>query len=340
MLGRNQGSGLPGSAPGFGEACGKTVIHAPNSARTDGSNFSHLALFYATRRQYKADVAAFVQDGLNSREPVLIAVPSGRGRGQALRDALGASVRDVAFVDVAVLGRNPARILPFLWRFVDRHPAERIWIVAEPAWPTRSAEEAREVCRHEALINQAFPGTAAAILCPYDSRRLAPQVIADARGTHPALFTQGQQQPNDSYTGPAIPPACNTPLPPPPATAEAFRYDSDLHRVRELVERHASRTGLPAERAADLVIAVSELAANTVRHTAGRGTVHVWHAGTQILCQVHDQGRITDPLAGHRPFTHEGQGQGLWVVNQLCDLVEVRDGLAGTTIRVRMNLKR
>jgi hypothetical protein len=28
-------------------------------------------------------------------------------------------------------------------------------------------------------------------------------------------------------------------------------------------------------------------------------------------------------------------GVGLWSVNQLCDLVEVRSGAAGTTIRVR-----
>jgi hypothetical protein len=31
-------------------------------------------------------------------------------------------------------------------------------------------------------------------------------------------------------------------------------------------------------------------------------------------------------------------GHGLWLVHQVCDLVEIRSGDAGTTIRLHMNL--
>ena len=31
-------------------------------------------------------------------------------------------------------------------------------------------------------------------------------------------------------------------------------------------------------------------------------------------------------------------GQGLWVVNQVCDLVELRSGRTGTTVRLQMRL--
>jgi hypothetical protein len=48
------------------------------------------------------------------------------------------------------------------------------------------------------------------------------------------------------------------------------------------------------------VLAVSELAANSLRHTDGGGTVQVWPTGGEIICQVADTGEITDPLAGHR----------------------------------------
>jgi hypothetical protein len=82
------------------------------------------------------------------------------------------------------------------------------------------------------------------------------------------------------------------------------------------------------------VIAVSELAANTLHHTAAAGTARLWHTDDEILCQIHDQGEITDPLAGRRPGAH---GHGLWVVNLLCDLTEIRSGPGGTTIRVRMS---
>ena len=298
----------------------------------------HGALFHAGRRHYKTAVAGFIRDGLSRREPVLVAVPAGRER--MLRDVLGPRVTEVAFVDMAVLGRNPSRIIPFLWQFADRHPAERVRIVAEPAWPGRNADEDREIGRHEALINQAFAGAAAAIVCPYDTRRLATPVLADARRTHPELAGGGSWQPNPNYLGPAVPAAANTPLPAPPATAQVITYGSDLHRVRELVEQHASKAGLSADRTADLVIAVSELAANTLRHSTGGGTVHIWRDSAQILCQVHDDGQLADPLAGHRPFTHHLQDQGLWVVNQLCDLVQIRNGAAGTTIRLQMSLDR
>jgi hypothetical protein len=88
-----------------------------------------------------------------------------------------------------------------------------------------------------------------------------------------------------------------------------------------------------------LVIAASEPAAHTLRHTAARGTAHIWRTDDEIVCQIHDLGEITDPLAGLRPGAHDGHGHGLWVVNQLCDLTEIRSGPGGTTIRVRMGLK-
>jgi hypothetical protein len=33
-------------------------------------------------------------------------------------------------------------------------------------------------------------------------------------------------------------------------------------------------------------------------------------------------------------------GNGLWVVNQVCDLVQARTGRAGTTTRLHMRLRR
>lgn len=101
---------------------------------------------------------------------------------------------------------------------------------------------------------------------------------------------------------------------------------------------HASSAGLPPERAADLVLAVSEIAANTLRHTSGDGLLRVWHTEQEILCQVQDRGWITDPLAGQQRRAAIERGHGLWVVNQVCDLVEVRTGQAGTTVRMHMRL--
>ena len=76
-----------------------------------------------------------------------------------------------------------------------------------------------------------------------------------------------------SAVGPGVPPSCQSPLPAPPATAEAHEYYSDLRQFRQWVSRQASAAGLFPGRIADLVIAARELAANTLRHTPAAPTL-------------------------------------------------------------------
>jgi anti-sigma regulatory factor (Ser/Thr protein kinase) len=123
-----------------------------------------------------------------------------------------------------------------------------------------------------------------------------------------------------------------------PEDADVLRYRANLAEVRTFAAAHAVRAGLPPGRANDLVIAVSELAANTLIHTSGPGTVTIWVTDDELICQVQDQGQITDPQAGMvRPAPDaRGNGRGLWVVHQVCDRVEISTGQAGTTVRVHI----
>ncbi|HEX4833485.1 MAG TPA: ATP-binding protein [Trebonia sp.] len=129
---------------------------------------------------------------------------------------------------------------------------------------------------------------------------------------------------------------------PPPSLADAmpFTYTSNLSEVRAKVRSYAKRAGLSEARLNDLVIAVSEAAANTVRHARSPGTLDMWHDEHEIVCEIRDQGVITDPLAGkRRPASDALAGHGLWLVHQLCDLVELLSGDSGTTIRMHMTLR-
>ena len=45
------------------------------------------------------------------------------------------------------------------------------------------------------------------------------------------------------------------------------------------------------------------------------------------MCEVRDAGR-------ERPAIDRDGGRGLWMVNQLCDLVELRSGDMGTVVRI------
>jgi anti-sigma regulatory factor (Ser/Thr protein kinase) len=303
----------------------------------DGGRLRHLALFYRDQAEWRARILDFATAGLACGEPTFIAVP---GDGARLRGGrLTAITEKLHLRDMADMGGNPARIIPELRAFIDKHPGQHVRFVGEPIWPGRSPAEICEATRHEALLNLAFPRAHVTILCPYDSARLAPSAIAGARHTHPELLADGQPTATAGNGAPwRVPPECDRALPPPPASAEALKYSTDLAPVRRLVERHAGRTGLAPERAADLVLAASEIAANTLSHARSDGVLQVWHDEREILCQLHDSGWITDPLAGRVRRDAESRGHGLFLVNQVCDLVELRTGQAGTTVRLHMRL--
>jgi len=297
----------------------------------------HLAFFYRDQGEYRARIMDFARAGLAQGEPSLIALPGDEAR--LLVDELNGTPRHVQSADMSDIGGNPARIIPSLRAFIDEHPGRRLRFVGEPIWPGRSPAEICEATRHEALLNLAFPHARITILCPYDAARLTPSAIAGARQTHLELLGDGQPAAtagNGAHW--QVPPECDRPLPPPPASAEVLRYSTDLGPVRRLVESNAGRTRLAEERAADLVLAASEVAANTLSHARSDGLLHVWHDDQEVLCQLHDQGWITDPLAGRVRHGPESRGHGLFLVNQVCDLVELRTGREGTTVRLHMRL--
>jgi anti-sigma regulatory factor (Ser/Thr protein kinase) len=122
--------------------------------------------------------------------------------------------------------------------------------------------------------------------------------------------------------------------------AVSLTFTNDLAAVRELVRQCAKDAGLPDSRAIDLVIAVGEVAANTVQHAKTPGTIEIWHDADEIICQITDEGYISDPHVGsHPPDPGATTGYGLWMVNQVCDKVDLHSDPVGTTIRMHMNLK-
>jgi anti-sigma regulatory factor (Ser/Thr protein kinase) len=136
-------------------------------------------------------------------------------------------------------------------------------------------------------------------------------------------------------------PGGGDPAPSPSPGDMSYGYTTDLAAVRAVVYRYAKRAGLPEHRAIDLVLAVSEVAANTVRHAKSPGSLKIWYDTREIICQIQDEGVIRDPLAGQRePSVDATGGHGLWIVHQVCDEVEMNSDDTGTTIRLHMKLPR
>ena len=299
---------------------------------------THLAYLYDDERDYLSYLSAFAAAGLRNAEPVFVEVP-GR-RAALLRERLGGESPLVRYGAMTETGRNPARLIPELRAFLDEHPGRRVRYIGESIWPGRSVPELCEATRHEALLNLAFASAAVTIVCPYDVTGLPASVVGRAQHTHPVIVRHGRTQPADRYAGRGVVPAeCERPLPAPPAEAEVIGYETSLREVRDLVARHGAALGMAPDAITNLVIAAGEITANTLRHTGAGGTLWVWHTGAEIICQVRDQGWIADPLAGRRRRAPEDSGHGLWVVNQVCDLVEIRTSKAAGTV-IRLHLRR
>jgi anti-sigma regulatory factor (Ser/Thr protein kinase) len=193
-----------------------------------------------------------------------------------------------------------------------------------------------------ALNNLMFAHAASEIHSSHDTAQPRPAATAGAHRTDPPLPRAGDPGAGRRVSGPdqAVPPHPGRPTITPAEGALLFHtYRTDLSKVRSLVMQQSLAAGLTESRANDLVLAVSEVAANTLRHTDSSGTLIIWHDRHEIVCEVHDEGTIADPEAGRRrPSADATGGHGLWLVRQVCDLVELRSDRSGTTIRMHMRI--
>jgi anti-sigma regulatory factor (Ser/Thr protein kinase) len=302
--------------------------------------FRHEALFYAGRDDFVRRTAAFLRDGVEAGEPALVVVDAAKI--PLLREELGDAAAGVQFADMAEVGANPARIIPAWREFVTRNAptGRRLRGIGEPIWPERTEAELVECVRHESLLNVAFAGSPSWwLVCPYDTEALDPAVLDEARRTHPFVRENGVGRESAVYYGlPAISAPFTESLPEPPSSVLELAFgDGPLEALRWLVGRAAEDAGLDELRAADLVLAVHELATNTVRHGGGRGTLRIWREPDTLICEVADAGRIDEPLAGReRPLAAQSGGRGLWLVNQACDLAQIRCYDTGSVVRLHM----
>lgn len=307
-----------------------------------GTGFRHSALLYDDDRQLLAGLRTFAEGAVERDEALLVAMPS-----RSLEVA--AAAIDVerlltSFVDLDRLGRNPARLISTWKEFTDSkaEDAGGFRLISENLWFGRTVDEIGECERHEAALNLGFgESKTCSFLCPYDRGRLAPEVIARVGHSHRELSEAGRApQPSESFAEATEAELLGGRLEEVevPFRELGFRK-SDLAEVRAFVGTIAGEAGLEQVRREDFVLAADELATNSIRHGGGGGTMRVWRTDDLVQCEVRDAGRIEDPMVGRlRPGMDQVGGRGLWLANQLCDLVQIRSGAEGTAVRLTMQL--
>jgi anti-sigma regulatory factor (Ser/Thr protein kinase) len=300
--------------------------------------FHHEAFFYAGEKQFVAGAASFLGQALAAGEAALVVVNARKI--DLLRQRLGPEAGPVRFADMDEVGTNPARIIPAWADFLQENAGGRLWGIGEPMWAERSPAEVVECQRHESLLNVAFAGqTDFTLMCPYDTATLGSEVIGEARRSHPVLRREAECWSSPEYPGTEALGGdfCPTLADPDGPMVEAVFEAGTLGALRSLVRRQAMEAGLGTQRAADAVAAANEVASNSLRYGGGRGTVRLWASGPTLICEIGDAGHIEEPMVGRRrPGRQRLGGRGLWMVNQLCALVQVRSSAAGTTVRMHI----
>jgi anti-sigma regulatory factor (Ser/Thr protein kinase) len=110
----------------------------------------------------------------------------------------------------------------------------------------------------------------------------------------------------------------------------------DLREARSLVRRRALEAGV-AERTDDLVLAVNEILSNSLHHAQDSGVLRIWRGPDGLVCEVRDSGRILQPLIGREePAVGQLGGHGVWLVNLVRDLVQVRSSEDGSIVRMKI----
>jgi len=310
--------------------------------RARPTRFEHEALIYHGVDELLAGIVPFLRAGLHDGDPMLVALP--RPHLRALQAELDGDADAITFLDMYEVGTNPARIIPVWADFLRQaEPGTTPRGIGEPVWDGRRADELAECEHHEGLLNVAFHTSPPwLLLCPYDAAVLPPEALEAAARTHPALVSSdGACTRSERWTDVATMAEPNRrPLSPVPLDAATLVFATEeLRQVRRLVLHVAATSGLSSARAQDLALAAHELAANSILHGGGTGVVRAWVHGDTTLVEVCDAGEIDDPLVGRRqPNPERVGGRGVWMANQLCDLVQVRRLPTGTAVRLHQRV--
>jgi anti-sigma regulatory factor (Ser/Thr protein kinase) len=326
-------------ASGVHERSGASSAAEGGRSRAPFGSFRHEALLYSGADDFVAGAATLVSTALDGNEAVLVAVAESKQ--QLIYEALSDRSSRVLYADIATLGENPARLIPAWQRFLEEYGGDerRVHVLAEPVWPGRTSAELAECALYEGLVNVAFEGgRSLRLICPYDLDAFDAAVIEHALAAHPLVRRDGQAGPSASYAGVDAVRPFDAALAEPRGESHSLRFTiTSLHELRALVSREAAAAALGEVRAENVCLAVNELASNSVRHGGGGGELRIWSEDGVFVCEVSDRGRIEDTLVGRlHPSPDQQSGRGLWLVNQLCDLVQIRSTAAGTVVRVHM----
>jgi hypothetical protein len=163
-----------------------TIDYLIDASQSPPTMLDHSAFPYRSEDQFQTTMGSFLAAGVERSEATLAVTT--RPNIDLLREHLGTEARSVEFIDSSSFYSTPiAALAAFRASTEDklRRGASWVRILGEPKWAERSAVEVRLWTRYESLFNLVFAASPLTVVCPYDERSIAPEILRDAHLTHP-----------------------------------------------------------------------------------------------------------------------------------------------------------
>ncbi len=310
-------------------------------ATPESSGLVHDAFVYSSEEEFLAGTLPFLEEGIELGEPILAAPTHANAR--VLQERLGRRASSIDWAENSETHRTVERLGIFL-HYIDRRlddGATRVRLLGEPCWPANGGPGVTEWKRYESFLNIALAPHPVWLVCPYDSRSLAADIVEDSCRTHPNMGHGDGRAPSPEYVEPSdfSRGLDRTPLPRPPESA-AEGYFKSASEARRFVVDQARIAGLSTEKVNDAELAASEVSANVFTHAADVARVRAWAESDSFVFDIDDTGRgIADPFPGYAiPAPTAQNGRGLLMARRLADVVQVRTTPTGAIVRLHFAL--
>lgn len=110
-----------------------------------------------------------------------------------------------------------------------------------------------------------------------------------------------------------------------------------LSSARRFIAEAAASAGLDHARVRKLELAASEALTNALMHAGGLADIFFAHDADAFTVYLSDYGTgVQRALTPESPDPRSVGGRGLWIIQQLCDRVDIRSTTEGTTIVLTM----
>jgi transcriptional regulator with XRE-family HTH domain len=164
----------------------------------------HLALFYDGDDGFASAACAFVVEGIEREEAVLVV--TSEAHIDLLKGAAAEEANRIQFAEASHWYELPVPAMMAFRAFIEDALAQgHHWarIIAEPVQWSGSSESIGLLDRCESVINLAFGSAPATILCPYNAQSIDERVVSDMKRIHPEVLEGNALIENPLYQDPS-----------------------------------------------------------------------------------------------------------------------------------------